>query len=221
MSRTVDFSSGGVLRRLVVLLWLTPPFLLHAQGPTSSAPGDNPFATDPSDASPGFSSARSFHPYSGERNQGRIPAMQPEFADTSGFNWAQFFKSAAETGTRLAAPRMFMNNGQSGMGGGSFYHAGSASNGAYGDSFNLSSRGVNFSTKSSALDLHLSVQSMFANGFSPGGGGSSLAGSAWSGSGQGGLGSPGGMGGLGGVGGVGGHDAQKGSGAKVSLQLKF
>jgi hypothetical protein len=29
------------------------------------------------------------------------------------------------------------------------------------------------------------------------------------------------MGGLGGVGGMGGRDAQKGSGAKVSLQLKF
>jgi hypothetical protein len=147
--------------------------------------------------------------------------MQPEFADTSGFNWAQFFKSVAETGTRLAAPRMFMNNGQSGMGGGSFFHAGSASNGTYGDSFNLSSRGVNFSTKSSALDLHLSVQSMFANGFSPRGGGSSLAGSAWSNTGQRGLSSPGGLDGLGGVGGLGGRDAQKGSGAKVSLQLKF
>jgi hypothetical protein len=217
MSRTVDCLPGRFLWRLTVLLWLTSPLLLHAQGPASPPSGD-PFTTDPSDASPGFSSARSFHPYSGERN--RIPPMQPEFADTSGFNWAQFFKSAAETGTRLAAPRMFMNNGQSGMGGGSFFHAGSASNGTYGDSFNLSSRGVNFSTKSSALDLHLSVQSMFANGFSPGGG-SSSAGSAWSSSGQGGMGGPGGMGGLGGVGGMGGRDAQKGSGAKVSLQLKF
>jgi hypothetical protein len=218
MSRTVDCLPGRFLWKLTVLLWLTSPLLLHAQGPASPAPGD-PFTTDPSDASPGFSSAKSFHPYSGGRS--RIPPMQPEFADTSGFNWAQFFKSVAETGTRLAAPRMFMNSGQSGMGSGSFFRAGSASNGTYGDSFNLSSRGVNFSTKSSALDLHLSVQSMFANGFSPRSGGSSLAGSAWSSTGQGGLGSPGGMGGLGGVGGMGGRDAQKGSGAKVSLQLKF
>jgi hypothetical protein len=212
MSRTVDCLSGRVLWKLVILLWLTSPLLLHAQGPPFPTPGDNPFAPDPSDASPGFSSAGSFHPHSGERSQ--IPPMQPEFADTSGFNWAQFFKSTAETGARLAAPRMFMNNGQSGMGGGSFFHAGSAFNGTYGDTFNLSSRGVNFSTKSSMFDLHLSVQNMFANGFSPGGGGSSLAGSAWSGTG-GGFGSPGGVGGLGG------RDAQKGSGAKVSLQLKF
>jgi hypothetical protein len=212
MSRTVDCLSGRVLRKLVILLWLTSPLLVHAQGPPFPTPGDNPFATDPSDASPGLSSARSFHPYSGERSQ--IPPMQPEFAEASGFNWAQFFKSAAETGARLAVPRMFMNNGQSGMGDGSFFHAGSAY-GTYGDSFNLSSRGVNFSTKSSTFDLHLSVQNMFANGFSPGGGGSSLAGSAWSGNGQGALGS------LGGIGSMGGRDAQKGSGAKVSLQLKF
>lgn len=211
MSRTADVFLGRVLWELVILLWLTP-LLLHAQAPTFPTMGDNPFATDPSDAPSGFSSARSFHPYSGERSP--IPPMQPEFADTSGFNWAQFFKSAMETGTRLAAPRMFMNNGQTGMGGGSFFHAGS-SNGTYGDSFNLSSRGVNFSTKSSALDLHLSVQSMFANGFSSRSGGSSLAGYAWSGTGQGGMGS------MGGVGGVAGRDAQKGSGAKVSLQLKF
>ena len=212
MSRTVGCLPGRVLWKLVVLLWLTSPLVVHAQGPASPARGD-PFTTGPSDASPGFSSAKSFHPYSGDRS--RIPPMQPEFADTNGFNWAQFFKSAAETGSRLAAPRMFMNNGQSGMSGGSLFRAGSASNGAYGDTFNLSSRGVNFSTKSAAVDLHLSVQGMFANGFSPGGGGSLLAGSAWSGSGQGGLGGPGGMGG------AGGRDAQKGSGAKVSLQLKF
>ena len=214
MSHTVECLPGRVLWKLLVFLWLTSPLLVHAQGLTSPAPGDL-FTTDPSGGSPGLSSARSF-PYFGERS--RIPPMQPQFADTSGFNWARFLNSAAETGTRLAAPRMSMHNGQSGMGGGSLFHAGSASNGTYGDSFNLSSGGVNFSTKSSALDLHLSVQSMFVNGFSQGSGGSSLAGSAWSGSGQGGLGSPGGMGRLGGVGG---RDAQKGSGAKVSLQFKF
>jgi hypothetical protein len=215
MSRTVDCLPGRILASLLVLLLLTSPLLLHAQAPTSPAPGDSPFSTDPSDASPGFSSARSFRPHTGERSQNRVPAMQPEFADTSGFNWAQFFKSAAETGSRLAAPRMFMNSGQSGMGGGSLFHAGSASSGTYGDSFNLSSRGVNFSTKSSALDLHLSLQSMFPNGLAPSNRGSSFAGSGWGAGGEGGLGSPGGMGSLGG------RDAQKGSGARVSLQLKF
>jgi hypothetical protein len=215
MSRAFDFLPGGVLCKLVVLLWLTPPLLLHAQDPTSPAPGDNPFASGPSDASPGFSSTRPFHPYSSERSQDRVPAMQPEFSDSSGFNWAQFLKSAAETGSRLAAPRMFINNGQSGMGGGSLFHAGSASNGTLGDSFNLSSRGVNFSTKSSSLDLHLSVQSMFPNGFAPSDRGSSFAGSGWGASGGGGTGSPSELGGLGG------RDAQKGSGARVSLQLKF
>jgi hypothetical protein len=93
------------------------------------------------------------------------------------------------------------------------FHAGSV--GTLGDSFNLSSRGMNFSTKSSGLDLHLSLQTMFPNGFSPRVGGSSFAGSGWSGSGEGGLGSPGAMGSLGG------RDAQKGLGARVSLQLKF
>jgi hypothetical protein len=201
-----------VLWRLLVLLWLAFPLLGHAQGVTSHPSGDNPFATDPSNSSPGFSSARSFRPY-GEKSQSRVPAMQPEFAEASGFNWAQFFKSAAETGTRLAAPRLFANDGRSELSGGSLFHAGSV--GTLGDSFNLSSRGMNFSTKSSGLDLHLSLQTMFPNGFSPRVGGSSFAGSGWSSSGEGGLGSPGAMGSLGG------RDAQKGLGARVSLQLKF
>jgi hypothetical protein len=141
--------------------------------------------------------------------------MQPEFADSSGFNWTQFFKSAVETGARFAEPRLFMNNRPSGMGGGSLFHAGSASSGSLGDSFNLSSRGMNFATKSSGLDLHLSVQSMFPNGFSSRDQGSSLAGSGWGATGEGGLASPGEMGNLGG------RDPQKGSGARVSLQLKF
>jgi hypothetical protein len=89
--------------------------------------------------------------------------MQPEFAEASGFNWAQFFKSAAETGTRLAAPRLFANDGRSELSGGSLFHAGSV--GTLGDSFNLSSRGMNFSTKSSGLDLHLSLQTMFPTVF--------------------------------------------------------
>jgi hypothetical protein len=196
--------------RLLVLLWLACPLFGHAQGLTSQASGDNPFAANPSDSSPGFSSTRSFRPY-GERSQNRVPAMQPAFSEASGFNWTQFFKSAAETGTRLAAPRLFANDGRSELGGGSLFHAGSG--GTLGDSFGLSSRGVNFSTKSSGL--HLSLQSMFPNGFSPRVGGSSLAGSGWSSSGEGNLGIPGAMGGLGG------RDAQKGSGARVSLQLKF
>lgn len=211
MSMTFDRLPGAVLRRLLVLLWLAFPLFGHAQGLTSPASGDNPFATDPTDSFPGFSSARSFRPY-GEKSQNRVPAMQPEFAEASGFNWTQFFKSAAETGTRLAAPRLFANDGRSELGG-SLFHAGSG--GTLGDSFGLSSRGVNFSTKSSGLDLHLSLQSMFPSGFSPRGGGASFAGSGWSSSGEGNLVSPGGMGGLGG------RDAQKGSGARVSLQLKF
>jgi hypothetical protein len=206
MSRTEGRLSTSVFCQLLVLLWLGSPLLLHAQDPASP---------ENANAFPSNVAGRSFHPYSAQKN--RIPPMQPEFAQTSGFNWAQFFKSAAETGTRLAAPRMFQNTRQLGMTDSSFFRAGSASNGTYGDSFNLSSRGVNFSTKSSALDLHLSVQSMFAGGFSPGGGGSSFAGSSWNTSGQS-LGMPGGMGGLGGLGS---RDAQKGSGAKVSLQLKF
>jgi hypothetical protein len=206
MSLSFDRLPG---RRLVVLLWLALPLFGHAQGLTSQASGDNPFATDPT---PGLSSVRSFRPY-GEKSQNRVPAMQPEFAEASGFNWTQFFKSAAETGTRLAAPRLFANDGRTELGGGSLFHAGSG--GTLGDSFGLSSRGVNFSTKSSGLDLHLSLQSMFPSGFSPRVGGSSFAGSGWSGSGEGSMGSPGGMGGLGG------RDAQKGSGARVSLQLKF
>ena len=212
MSLTFDRLPETLLWRLVVLLWLAFPLFGHAQGLTPHASGDNPFATDPSDSSPGFSSARSFRPY-GEKSQNRVPAMQPEFAQASGFNWAQFLKSAAETGTRLAAPRLFANDGRSELSGASLFHAGSI--GTSGDSFNLSSRGVNFSTKSSGLDLHLSLQSMFPNGFSPRGGGSSFAGSGWSSSGEGGLGSPAAMGSLGG------RDAQRGSGARVSLQLKF
>jgi hypothetical protein len=212
MSLTFDRLPGAVLWRLVVLLWLACPLLGQAQGLTSHASGDNPFATDPSDGSPGFSPARSFRPY-GEKSQNRVPAMQPEFAEASGFNWAQFFKSPAETGTRLAAPRLFANDGRSELGGGSLFHAGSG--GTLGDSFGLSSRGVNFSTKSSGLDLHLSLQSMFPNGLSPRVGGSSFAGPGWSSSGEGNMGSPGAMGSLGG------RDAQKGSGARVSLQLKF
>jgi len=142
--------------------------------------------------------------------------MQGEISDTTGFNWTQLFKSAAETGTRFAAPRLFMNNGQSQMGGGSsLFHAGSVSNGTFGDSFNMSSRRVDFSTKSSGLDLHLSVKPMFPNGFSQGGGGSSFSGSGLSGTGEGTIGSAGTLGGLGG------RDAGKGSGARVSLQLKF
>jgi hypothetical protein len=211
MSLSFDRLSGAFLWRLVVVLWLAFPLFGHAQGLTSPASGDNPFATDPSASSPGFSSARSFRPY-GEKSQNRVPPMQPEFAETSGFNWAQFFKSAAETGTRLAAPRLFANDGRSVLGGGSLFHAGSGSGGTLGDSFGLSSRGVNFATKSSGLDLHLSLQTMFPHGLSPSGAGSSFAGSGWSGSGEGG---PGGMGSLGG------RDAQKGSGARVSLQLKF
>jgi hypothetical protein len=213
VSPTFDCLPGRVLWRLVVLLCLASPLLAHGQA--SPAPANNPFAANtsaPSDPSPGFSSARSFRPYSGERS--RVPAMQPEFTDSSGFNWTQFFKSAAEIGTRFAEPRLFMNNGQGGMGGGSLFHAGSAS-GGLGDSFNLSSRGMNFDTKSAGLDLHLSVQTMFPNGFSPRAGGSSFAGSGWGGTGEGGLASPGGMGNLGG------RDPQKGSGARVSLQLKF
>jgi hypothetical protein len=227
MSLTFDCLPGGHLRRLVVYLCLTSPLLVHAQGLTLPTPADNPSATDTSDSSSGFSSARSFRPYSGEKSQNRVPAMQPEFADSSGFNWTQFFKSAAETGSRLAAPRLFMNNGQNGMGGGTLFHAGSGSNGTLGDSFNLTSRGVNFSSKSSALDLHLSLQSMFPNGLSPRGGGSSFAGSGWGTTGAGGLGTPdglgsaGGLGNPGGLGSMGGRDAQKGSGARVSLQLKF
>jgi len=141
--------------------------------------------------------------------------MQGESLDANGFNWAQLFKSAAETGTRFAAPRLFMNNGQSQIGGGSLFHAGSGSSGTFGDSFNMSSRSVDFSTKSSGLDLHLSVKPMFPNGFSQGAGGSSFAGSGLSGTGEGTIGSPGSLGGLGG------RDAGKGSGARVSLQLKF
>jgi hypothetical protein len=142
--------------------------------------------------------------------------MQSEFTDTSGFNWTQFFKGAAETGTRLAAPNLFMNNGPGQTaGGGSLFHAGSGSGGTYGDSFDVSSRGVNFSTKSSGLDLHLSMQSMFPNGFSHAGGGSSFAGSGLGAAGAGGLGNVGGLGGLGG------RDNGKGAGARVSLQLKF
>jgi hypothetical protein len=141
-------------------------------------------------------------------HRGRETRVAPE-----SLNWAHFFKNAAETGTRLAAPRLFANDGRSELGGGSLFHAGSG--GTFGDSFGLSSRGVSFSTKSSGLDLHLSLQSMFPNGFSPRVGGSSFAGSGWSSSGEGNLGSPGAMGSLGG------RDAQKGSGARVSLQLKF
>jgi hypothetical protein len=217
MLPTFDCLPGRVLRKLVVLLCLISPLLVHGQGLTSTAPADNPFATDTSEPpgpSPDFSSARSFRPYSSERSQNRVPAMQPEFADSSGFNWTQFFNSAVETGSRFAEPRLFMNNGPSGMGGGSLLHAGSAS-GGLGDSFNLSSRGMNFDAKSAGLDLHLSVQSMFPNGFSPRAGGSSFAGSGWGSTGGGGLDSPGGMSNLGG------RDPQKGSGARVSLQLKF
>jgi hypothetical protein len=151
--------------------------------------------------------------------------MQPESADTSGFNWAELFKSAAQTGTRFAAPRLF-TNGQSQMGGGSLFPAGSGgmklmavggSSGMLGDSFDLSARGVNFSSKSSALDLHLSVKSMFQSSWLQGGGGASFAGSGLGGTGNGGFGGSGGAGGLGGRDGSGG----KGSGARLSLQLKF
>jgi hypothetical protein len=226
MSLALDCLPGGVLRRIVVLLWLAVPLpfplLGHAQGLTSPAPVDNPFATASSASAPGFPSTRSFRPYSGEKRQNRVPAMQPEFADTSGFDWAQFFKSATETGSRLAAPRLFANGGQSGLGSDSLFHARSGSGGTLSDSFNLSSRGMNFSTKSSGLDLHLSVQGMFPNGSYARGGGSSLTGSGWSSTGAGGLGSPGGVESLGvRDGSLGGRDAQKGTGAKVSLQLKF
>jgi hypothetical protein len=67
MSLSLDRLPGAVLWRLVVVLWLAFPLFGHAQGLTSPASGDNPFATDPAASSPGFSSARSFRPY-GEKS---------------------------------------------------------------------------------------------------------------------------------------------------------
>ena len=67
MSLSFDRLPGAVLWRLVVVLWLAFPLFGHAQGLTSPASGDNPFATDPAASSPGFSSARSFRPY-GEKS---------------------------------------------------------------------------------------------------------------------------------------------------------
>jgi hypothetical protein len=217
---------GSVLRTLAFLLSMTSSLLVHTQGSTSAAPMVDPFPMDPSAQSPGFSPPKSFAPYSGEGRTQHFPAVQANTAGTSGFNWAQFFKSAAQTGARFAAPRFITANGQNQMGGVPLFPAGSAgmrsmagggSIANLGDSFNLSSRGVNFSNNTSALDLHLSIQSMFQNGWSPSGRGTSFAGSGLPGTGNG-LFSD-----VGGAGGPGGRDggAQKGSGAKISLQLKF
>jgi hypothetical protein len=101
------------------------------------------------------------------------------------------------------------------MGAGSLFHAESIGSGTFHDSFNMSLRVVNFATNSSGLDLHLSVNSMFRDGLSQTGGGSSFARQGLNGTTEGGRGSPGGLGSLGG------RDAQKGSGARISLQLKF
>jgi hypothetical protein len=217
---------GSVLRKLALLLSLTSPLLVQAQGLTSAAPVVDPSQLDQSTQSPGFSPPKSFAPYSGEKRAQHFPAMQSNSAGTSGFNWAQFFRSAAQTGARFAAPRLFMANGQNQMGGDPLSPAGSGgmrsmagggSIATLGDSFNLSSRGVNFSNNSSALDLHLSIQSMFQSGWSQGDGGRSFAGSGLPATGEG-L-----FGGAGGAGGLGGRDAGagKGSGARISLQLKF
>ncbi len=206
---------GRVLLRLAFCLCLTSSLVLHGQGLTSPGPADNPFASDKSDSLSGLSSGRSFDPYSGEKRQGRVPAMQKEFTDASGFTWTQFFKSAVETGARFSAPGLFRGNGQNQMGAGSLFHAESIGSGTFSDSFNMSLRGANFSTRSSGLDLHLSVNSMFRYGLSQTGSGSSFAGQGLNGTTEGGLGSPGGLGSLGG------RDAQKGQGAKISLQLKF
>jgi hypothetical protein len=214
MSLVFDRLLGGGLRKLAFFLCVTSPLLVRAQGLTSPGSADNPFATDTSNSLSGFSAARSFGPYSGEKRQDRVPAAQEDSPDT--FNWTQLFKNAAQTATRFAAPRLFTNSGPGQMGGGgSLFHAGSSFSETSGDSFNMSSRGVDFSTKSPGFDLRLSVRTMFPNGFSQTGGGSSFAGSGLSGSPDGGLGS------LGTLGGVGGRDAGKGSGARVSLQLKF
>jgi hypothetical protein len=217
---------GSVLCRLAFLLTLASPLLVHAQGLTSAAPVVDPAPIDRSAQSPGFSPPKSFAPYSGEKRTQRFPAMQAGSAGTSGFNWAQFFKSAAQTGARFAAPRLFTANGQNEMGGDSLFPSGSGrmrsmaggrSIATLGDSFDLSSRGVNFSNNSSALDLHLSIQSMFQNGWSQGDGGRSFAGSGVPATGDGLSGVAGGAGGLGGRDG----GAGKGSGARISLQLKF
>jgi hypothetical protein len=200
--------------------------MVHAQGLTSAAPVVDPSATDPSAQSPSFSPPKSFAPYSGEKRTQHFPTVQANSAGTREFNWAQFFKGAAQTGARLAAPRLFTANGQNQMGGDSLFPAGPGgmrsmaggeSIATLGDSFNLSSRGVNFSNNSSALDLHLSIQSMFQSSWSQGGGGRSFSGSGLPATGDG-L-----FSGLGGAGGLGGRDggAQKGSGARISLQLKF
>jgi hypothetical protein len=198
---------GRVLLRLVFSLCLTSSLVLHGQGLTSPGPADNPF--DKSDSLSGLSSGRSFDPYSGEKRQDRVPAMQKQFTDASGFTWTQFFKSAVETGARFSAPGLFRGNGQNQMGAGSLFHAESIGSGTFSDSFNMSLRGANFSTRSSGLDLHLSVNSMFRYGLSQTGSGSSFAGQGLNGTTEGGLGS------------LGGRDAQKGQGAKISLQLKF
>jgi hypothetical protein len=208
---------GSVLRKLAFILPLTFPALAHAQGLTSPAPVADASAIDSSTQSPGFSPPRAFAPYSRENRTQHLPAMQGHSSDASGFNWTQFFKSAAQTGARFAAPRLFTPNGQSQIGGDPVFSNGSGgmrsmtgggSIATLGDSFNLSSRGVNFSNKSSALDLHLSVQSMFQNGWSQSNGGRSFTGSGLPATGD----------GL-----FGGRDAGagKGSGARISLQLKF
>jgi hypothetical protein len=220
MPMTLYRPRGGVLLRLAfwvsIFLSMTSPLVLHGQGLTAPGPADNPFPTGQSDSPSGLSSGRSFGSDAREKRENRVPAMQKEFTDASGVNWTQFFKSAVETGARFSAPRLFMGNGQGQMGGGSLFHAGSIGSGAFEDSFNVSSRGVNFSTKSSGLDLHLSVNSMFRDGLSQTGAGSSFAGQGLNGTPEGGFGSPGGFGTPGG-----GRDAQKGSGAKIALQLKF
>jgi hypothetical protein len=209
---------GSVLRKLAFILPLTFPALAHAQGLTSPAPVADASAIDSSTQSPGFSPPRAFAPYYSRENRTQhLPAMQGHSSDASGFNWTQFFKSAAQTGARFAAPRFFTPNGQSQIGGDPLFSNGSGgmrsmtgggSIATLGDSFNLSSRGVNFSNKSSALDLHLSVQSMFQNGWSQSNGGRSFTGSGLPATGD----------GL-----FGGRDAGagKGSGARISLQLKF
>jgi hypothetical protein len=103
---------GRVLLWLAFSLCLTSPLVLHGQGLTCPGPADNPFASDKSDSLSGLSSGRSFDPYSGEKRQDRVPVMQKEFTDASGFTWTQFFKSAVETGARFSAPGLFRGNGQ-------------------------------------------------------------------------------------------------------------
>jgi hypothetical protein len=214
MSLPRDLLRRLCLPRLAVFVCITFPLLVSAQGLTSPDPADPPFATDTADSLAGMSSARSLGPHA--TGMSRVPTMQKEFTEASGFNWAQFFKGAVQTGSRLADPRLFRNSGPGESGaGGSFYHAGTGFREASGSSFDASARGVNFSTKSAGLDLHLSMTSMFAGGFSRGEAGSSFIGSGLNGTDLGGLGTPRGLGDLGG------RDTGKGSGAKISLQLKF